>query len=262
LDVKIVLTTRRGEAKELSETAKQNGFDTILVAGGDGTINEVLNGIIGQDLALGILPTGTGNLIARKLKIPFDLKEAFLNISKGRTTTLDVGEIVDKEHFFLIEAGLGLEADIAKEELITKKKLFHLPLHFDYTLKILKHIYKFNKRKIEMYIDEKYMETDFLNLACSNLSYVDIDHLLNLNIDPTDSKLDVIITNPDTKFGAVLNLLRLKFHQEFRAKNYFKAKKIHIKSVGLLLQADGEIIDKTPATIELSKFKQKIIVPN
>jgi diacylglycerol kinase (ATP) len=113
-------TTPEDSGRGLALQAVKEGVISIIAAGGDGTIHAVATGLIGTKGALGIIPLGTMNNIARSLKIPEDIDEACKIIAKGKTLSIDVGKINDQ--VFLEVAGAGLEAVLfpAAEEIKSK----------------------------------------------------------------------------------------------------------------------------------------------
>src|SRR5262245_26387191 len=76
-NAKVKLTKAPGEARALAEWGVEQGFSTIVAAGGDGTVNEVVNGLVGSPVKLGVLPVGTMNVFAKELGLPTDLAEAW-----------------------------------------------------------------------------------------------------------------------------------------------------------------------------------------
>src|SRR6185312_650780 len=112
----LVPTKSPGHATQLAAAAAKNGFNEVIVSGGDGTINEVLQGMIGTNTRMGILPTGTGNVLARELKLPLDAKRAAEVIARGRTRTIYPGCVIDEKkgsrRYFLLMAGIGLDASV------------------------------------------------------------------------------------------------------------------------------------------------------
>ncbi len=109
----IAFTERAGHATELAAAAAKNGYEQILVAGGDGTINEVAKALVNTPVALGILPKGSGNGLARELGIPLRFEEALTAMQKAQAVACDVGQ-ANGEYFFNL-AGVGIEADIAHQ---------------------------------------------------------------------------------------------------------------------------------------------------
>src|SRR5690606_1472506 len=109
----IVATTAGGDAERLARRAVRLGYGSIVAAGGDGTLAEVITGVAGSDVPLGIIPLGTANLVAANLGIPGDIERAVDTIVHGRTTPLDVGQLGDGRYFALI-AGAGWDAEVMR----------------------------------------------------------------------------------------------------------------------------------------------------
>lgn len=108
-------TTGAGDATEAAKIAVKRRYDLVVAAGGDGTINEVINGLAEQEYRpkLGIIPTGTTNDFARALHIPRDIEAAADIIVKGQTIPVDVGRINDK--YFINIAGGGRLTELTYE---------------------------------------------------------------------------------------------------------------------------------------------------
>jgi YegS/Rv2252/BmrU family lipid kinase len=110
--VDVRVTTARGDARAFSEQARADGAGLVCAWGGDGTINEVAGGIAFSDVALGIVPGGSGNGLARDLGIPLEAAPALEVAATGRIRRIDAGQI-DSTLFFNV-AGVGLDALIAR----------------------------------------------------------------------------------------------------------------------------------------------------
>ena len=111
LDVQVLVTERPGHARELAAGALDRGVTTVLAWGGDGTVNEVASVLAFRDATLAIIPSGSGNGLARELRIPLDPDRAFEVAFDGRERRIDAGEL-DGRLFFNI-AGIGLDARVA-----------------------------------------------------------------------------------------------------------------------------------------------------
>jgi diacylglycerol kinase (ATP) len=134
-----VATSGPGSATELAKEAVTRGFETIVAAGGDGTLNEVLNGMAEaengfQRSRLSVLPLGTINVFAREIKMPSKLEEAWSIVMRGREALVDVGEATfqcrgaSQKRYFLQLAGAGWDAravELTNWEL--KKKIWRKP---------------------------------------------------------------------------------------------------------------------------------------
>lgn len=109
-------TQRRSHATELAADAADRGFDCVIAFGGDGTINETAQGLVGADVAFGFIPGGSTNVLARSLGVPRDPVEATAfvasHIRSGTTRTINVGRVNGR--YFLFSAGFGLDAEVVK----------------------------------------------------------------------------------------------------------------------------------------------------
>ena len=116
-------TSGAGEAEGLARHAVAEGYKRIVAAGGDGTINEVVNGIAGQNVALGLLPLGTMNVFAAELGLPAnDLSTCWRIIQQNRSQRVDLPR-ANRKHFVQL-AGVGLDAQAVKETSRTFKRNF------------------------------------------------------------------------------------------------------------------------------------------
>jgi diacylglycerol kinase family enzyme len=123
--LEVVDTASRNHASELSADAVDRGFSAIVVFGGDGTVNEVAQSLVGTDVALGILPGGSTNVMARALGIPLDPIDAtaFLGrrLASDTRRRINVGRV--DERYFLFSAGMGLDAEVVRRvEAAPEKK--------------------------------------------------------------------------------------------------------------------------------------------
>lgn len=111
LDGQVFITERPGHAHELASAALAQGASLVIAWGGDGTVNEVGSALAFRDATLGVIPSGSGNGLARELRIPFDPAGALDVALKGREIRIDAGEL--DRHLFFNVAGIGLDARVA-----------------------------------------------------------------------------------------------------------------------------------------------------
>ena len=105
-------TSGPGQARELARTAVQEGFDVVLAVGGDGTANEVAGGLLGSSAAFGVVPAGSGNGLARTLRIPLEAGAALRALADAVTLRMDVGRINGRP--FLNVGGAGFDAAVGQ----------------------------------------------------------------------------------------------------------------------------------------------------
>lgn len=119
-------TQHAGDATQLSARAVREGYPVVVAAGGDGTINEVINGFGKSDVALGVLPGGTVNVFARELGLPLDVDAAWSVVERGRTRQIDLGcaSANGAPRYFVQLAGAGFDARaVANASWELKKKI-------------------------------------------------------------------------------------------------------------------------------------------
>ena len=109
----LFVTEYAGHARDLARAAVENGVPLVVAWGGDGTVNEIASELVFRDVALGIIPSGSGNGLSRELGIPFDPRSAFEIAFAGRERVMDAGEL--DGHLFFNIAGFGLDARVAHE---------------------------------------------------------------------------------------------------------------------------------------------------
>ena len=130
--IEIAPTLSPGSASEQAAQAVATGFDTFLVCGGDGTVFQVLQGVVGKDVALGVVPLGTGNVIAQNLGLPRNpLRAAWMlagatprEVTLGRLTVYPEGHENPRHWYFLIAAGMGMHASLMNLAAIGPGKRF------------------------------------------------------------------------------------------------------------------------------------------
>jgi YegS/Rv2252/BmrU family lipid kinase len=111
VDLSVHLTTGPGDATVAARQAAKDGFELVVAAGGDGSLNEVANGLVGSDVELGLVPVGTENVLARELGIPLNANNACRHLLDKVPRRIDVGRIADR--YFVCFAGIGFDAHVA-----------------------------------------------------------------------------------------------------------------------------------------------------
>ena len=119
-DAELRMTTRAGDAQRLAADAAREGFRIVVAAGGDGTVNEVVNGLAGTGAALGVLPLGTMNVFAKEHALPEKLDEGWAVIRAGNIREIDL-LAANNVHFIQL-AGVGFDAQVVKETTWESKK--------------------------------------------------------------------------------------------------------------------------------------------
>lgn len=237
-------------ARNLAKKAIEEGFDRIVVVGGDGLMNEVVNGImeatggkIPQNFVLGTIPTGAGNNFAKELGIPKDIQKAFLIIKQGRIIPIDIGKVNDR--FFANCLSFGFDALINKVANDIKTKYQFLPKGASYLLAAIKEII-INIPLFE--IEIKNEEIDFkgkvILAAITNTPSYGTIFKINPSAKVNDGKLDICIIKPVGKIRAFLDLYRVSQanHVHLPEMKLFKLSLLTVSSPQFLpWEIDGEV---------------------
>ncbi|MEN3037722.1 MAG: diacylglycerol kinase family protein [Candidatus Kryptonium sp.] len=263
---KFQLTTAPGEAIQI---ARDTSAELVVAAGGDGTINEVVNGILqsAQEKLLGVIPIGSGNDYAKMLNLkPFGIKQAVESLRRRKITASDVGAIqfVDEfgkfgERFFINGVGIGFDAMVANES----RKIKHLrgiPL---YTLALFRTLRKYETPEMEVYIDGKLITGKIFLIAIGNGISAGGGFLLTPDAKINDGFFDVCLVR-DLSILRILQVLPTVLkgkHIYYPEVSMFKAEEIEIKSdSNLTMHADGEIIGTSLRWIKISVVPSAIEV--
>lgn len=153
--VKIVFTQREGErnATKLAKRAVEEKYSLIVVIGGDGTYNEVANGVAGSGIPLLLIEAGSGNDFPKALGIPKDPRKAFELITQGKVVSVDLGKV--NERVFVNVFGLGFDARVTRCAESLKQKLSFIPVKFLYLIALLRELlFKIEYLPLEIKISE------------------------------------------------------------------------------------------------------------
>ncbi|WP_352418384.1 diacylglycerol kinase family protein [Proteiniborus sp.] len=238
----IVTTTKPREATEITIKGLEDGFDSIVAVGGDGTINEVTMGIVQKGYGtLGIIPGGTGNDLARSLNIPLDPEEALYSLLSGTKRYIDFGRI--NGSLFLNVASMGLDAEIVKR---TEKIKKIVKSSFAYTISLIITLIVYKSKKLIIELDKETIEIDAMLTAVANGKYYGggmkicpmallDDGYFHVVVVRKVSKLKLLTLFPSVFKGTHVNLTDFV--------KVFKSKKVKLRfNKELLLNIDGEVV--------------------
>lgn len=225
-DASIVFTEYVAHAAELAEDAASKDFDVIVAIGGDGTINEIADKVMQYKKVLGIIPQGSGNGLARFLKIPMDIKKAIDVINNYNLEVIDCATLNGK--FFLNMAGMGFDAKISAEFAKTKSRGLQ-----GYAKTILNEISSYKSQTYQIVIDGKSYNRNAFVISIANSSQYGNNVYISPKSSTTDGLLDVCIIKdfPFYKTPILLyQMIRAKTHQSAMVE-IIRGKKIVINRV-------------------------------
>ncbi len=255
----IAYTTHAGHATKLAQLYADLKYETVVAVGGDGTVNEVAQGLINSNTALGIVPLGSGNGLARACNISLKPAIAITAIKKGYIKLIDVGYINNK--LFLSNAGTGFDAYIAKQCANQNKRGLMM-----YARTSIQHFSSYKSKTYKITIDgEKTIEEKAMMISIANGKEFGYGFKIAPNASCFDGKLDIVIVKPLNFFNAP----RVGFMSwwgnvtEYSKVNHYVGKKITITCDNMnLYQIDGDYHDGTTnLEIRIEPKALNIIVP-
>lgn len=225
----------------------------LVVLGGDGTVNEVVGGIVHfEHVILGYIPTGSSNDLARSLHLPSNPREAIYNIlSPKYFVKLDIGEVKGKEESrkFIVSSGIGFDAAVCKEALDStlKKILNQLKLgKLTYVAIALKQMMLFQTQKVDILIDGKRKKSyERIYFIASHIHKYEGGGLkLCPDASYEDGKMDVCVVKDFSKLKLLFFLPTAYFgmHTRFQAVDIIRCNELKIRATNpLFVHTDGEI---------------------
>ena len=284
-------TGRPLEATELARDAVHRGANAVSAAGGDGTVNEVANALVGTDAALGVLPMGTTNSWALQMGIPAlnpvlpgtqaakivagleeriahrlpvnyyrkVLLDAARVLVEGRTVAVDVGEISGR--YFLISAGIGLEATIVESMSLREKRALG---SWAYVATAIESAYRYARTEVYLTLDGRRIEVNTPLIVVSNIQLYGGMMAIGPRACVNDAMLDVCIFKGEGFFTFVQYAMKVLSHRHLKDPKveYYQCREIGIEAERPLpVHVDGDPFTSTPVTIRAVPSSLRVIVP-
>jgi len=252
-------TSEAGEAMEFAKQAVQGGCEIVVAAGGDGTVNEVVNGIAGSDVALGLLPIGTMNVFAAELGIPANnLRKCWEIIEAGHVREVDLPRA--NRHSFVQLAGIGFDAQIVQETSRDFRKNFG-PLSYVVTATQIA-----SRKPPSLIIEANGKTKKGSFVLIGNGRYYGGPFTIFNDAKVDDGKLDVLIFKNLGYLDIVRYLSGMVFgkHVDMHDVEYFQTRKAVVRVAPgnpfhVPVEVDGEVIGNLPVTFRISSHKLKVV---
>ncbi|MGQ9778786.1 MAG: diacylglycerol/lipid kinase family protein [Bacillota bacterium] len=163
VEFEAAFTGQHGAGRVLGKQAAAEGFDLIIAAGGDGTVNEVVNGMAGSPAALGVVPLGTGNDFAMMMGMPMDPLAALAQILHGPRLAVDLCRINDR--FYVSSVGAGFDGEVA---YVANRHFRRFRGMLVYILSVFKAVLSYRPRRVRLVVDGLEMEKEITLVAVAN----------------------------------------------------------------------------------------------
>ena len=257
----VVVTSHQGHAAMVA-VERARDFAAVLTLGGDGTAMEVIGALAGTGTPVGVLPGGTGNLVARALRTPRRIELAVRALLHGDVAAVDLGYIPESKRRFAFSSGVGVDARMIDETNPETKRRFGIGAYIHTGVRV-----GLSRRpfRVRVDVDGFAVEREATSLMVANFGTV-LDRLFVLGpgIVQDDGRLDLCVFSPRHAPDVVRIAWRL-FRRDFGSDDalfYRSGREFRIEcDPPQLYQADGELLGTTPYSVRVEPLAARLLVP-
>lgn len=262
VEVDLRPTTRAHEATEIAARVARNGSSDVFVAGGDGTINEVIQGLAGTKARLGIIPRGTANVLARELGLPLDEQEAVRIAARGNSRRIHLGLAIDERNnvsrHFALMAGIGLDASIVRHVRPRLKKRIGKGAFW---VSGLSHLASWSPHPFALEIDGREYRATFAAIGKAPRYGGDLAITPGARLDEPEFEVCIIETSNRFRYLRLLShAMRAGMPRDNPAVRFVKTNRVVARG-DAPVQIDGELIGTLPMRFEIAPHSLEVIVP-
>jgi diacylglycerol kinase (ATP) len=254
-DVEVCITAEAGEAMHSTKTTLRKGCEMVVAAGGDGTLNEVVNGIRedASGVVLGLIPLGTGNDFARTLDLPTDVDDAIALLLAGHTRAIDLVRVTSDEMRYFINVSAGGFSGLVDEKLTPEMKKTWGPLA--YLRSAAAALPELRAYRTTLSLDNaESLTLSLYNVVIANGRYVGGGRQIAPEASIDDGLLDIILIQERSpaELALLAAQMALGSHLSNDAIVFRRAKKVTVNSrPGMWFNVDGELVGNEPAKFEV-----------
>lgn len=269
--VQFLYTERKKHAIELALQATENGCDYLVAVGGDGTLHELINGVMQSNLpageypAIGLLPYGSANDFARTAHISNSIEELVEQIQSNTSQRIALGKIVfpgtGETRYFINIAGIGLGPEVVQK---LEQSTSVLGPRFNYFRHIIKGFLSYKKKEVQCSSDTWQWKGKLLQMAVANGRYFGNAICIAPDARLTDGQFQVAIFGDLSIWDYLKNLGKLKKGVKIKHPevSYFKTQELHLESKDPCgIEADGEYVGLAPATLTVLPDAIRFLMP-
>jgi len=258
-----VLTAGPGDATRIAAAAAKAGAGEVIVFGGDGTINEALQALVGTNTRLAILPGGTANVLARELKLPLNPQRAAPVIAKGKSRRIHVGRAIDEtrntSRYFLLMAGIGLDAEVVRRVRPKLKK--HLGKGA-FWLTGLSQLANWRPIPFHVEVNRQIYEATFVSVGNAPTYGGDLAITPGASLDHPEFEICIVQTTSRIRYLRLLSYAMRSSGIKPDQSGVSFVRSTQARAVGSVsVQVDGEVIGVLPMRFEIAPATVEVIVP-
>ncbi|HLF76842.1 MAG TPA: diacylglycerol kinase family protein [Dehalococcoidia bacterium] len=256
--VELLATEAAGHATQLAREAAAAGAEVVFACGGDGTINEVVNGLVHSQTALGALRAGMGNVFVKEIGMPRAPAAALRVLLDGELRRFDLG--LANGRYFLLMASIGIDANVVKRVPNKTKRLLG---SISYELYGLLELVNYKPQLTTLKFDGQTWQGDlFWALFGNTRSYGGVLNITSRAL-VDDGLLDAYVFEGQGPGWVASTLLRVigGRHEGASGVSYVQAREIEVETPGLPVQADGEYFGQTPMRFSVVPAALDVLLP-
>lgn len=258
LDYTVMFSEFRGHGTQIANEASENGLDAVVVVGGDGSVNEVAKGLVNTNVALGIIPTGSGNGLAHFLHIPFNLSKAIDNIKAFRIKKIDTFTI--NGNFGCNLSGVGFDAKVAVEFSKVKRRGF-----WSYFRIVLQEYLTYKSQSYVLEFDGKTINRKALMVCFANSNQFGNNAIIAPDASADDGLIDICVISkvPLVEAPVMGTMLISRLINKTHYAEYFKTHEVILhKPESTPLHIDGDPVDSgNTIHAKVNPLSLNVIVP-
>ncbi|HMO58810.1 MAG TPA: diacylglycerol kinase family lipid kinase, partial [Roseiflexaceae bacterium] len=258
--VNIRPTAAPGDGSRIAREAAALGYDLVVAAGGDGTINEVVNGLAGTQTALAPLPAGTVNVWAREIGLPLNPRATAEALLHARIRRIDLGRAGDR--YFLLMAGVGFDAAVVNQVRSSETRRFGI---FAYLIRISETARRFRGVRAQITIDGRRVRRRVLLVVLGNSQLYGGVMKMTARATIDDGLLDVCIIKGTSLLSAprIVLAILLQRHTVDPSIEYYRARTVSVDArTTMPVQVDGDHIGTTPMSFEAVPGALSVLMPS
>jgi len=262
LAVETASTAGPRDAERLAREAVARGLREVVVSGGDGTVNEALQGLVGSGARVGVWPAGTANVLARHLGLPFDAHGAARAVASGRTRRITLGRAVEEEtgrgRFFFLMAGVGLDASVVKNVRPRLKKRVG---EAAYWYSGFGHLVHWRPRVFQVEVEGRSYPATYAAVGKAPWYGGRLSLTPRARLDADEFEVCLINTRSRLRYLRLLShAVRGGAPEGTPGVTYLRARRLRATG-DALVQTDGELTGRLPMTFEVVAEGVEIVVP-
>lgn len=264
--IDLVETKQSQDAVRIARAAAEEKFDAFISVGGDGTMNEAANGLVGSETALGVLPMGTGNIWAKEMGlVPGDLMTSARRLGDADVRSIDVGEVRSEKiapRVFVLWSSAGLDAAVTRR-VEPQRELKRRWGALFFWIEGIREGWEYRGKRARLIFDQKRVHQHIiLALAANAQLYAGITRM-SPKAQVDDGLLDLVVLKGTGTWSTAWHLVRvlLQWHVHDPQTDLYQFTSLKILAKKLPVQVDGEPIGMTPLEIRVRPRALKVLVP-